>query len=115
MTYSQRKKDLQKQKGPSSKTLRKREEKLLRERQERLKARVIDTPKKPIKVHRNDLCSCNSGKKFKQCCFWGPEAALSIEKFLNKLGDPVDNNTGASPIDYKNLLIGESKYAKPTS
>ena len=22
----------------------------------------------PVKVGRNDLCSCGSGKKFKKCC-----------------------------------------------
>lgn len=26
------------------------------------------TPKKNVKIGRNDLCSCGSGKKYKQCC-----------------------------------------------
>lgn len=87
MTYSrdQRKKMLHK--GPSTKTLKKKAEKLQQERLKRLKTRPQkQSDKKPTKTHRNDLCPCNSGKKFKQCCFWGPDAAKSIENFLNKLG-----------------------------
>lgn len=105
MTYSrnQRKKRLRREKGPSSKVKRAKAEKLLRERRERLKTR----PRRPRpqdpgivrrdgpKIGRNDPCSCGSKQKYKKCCYLGPDAAESIEKFFKKLG--------------------ESKYAKPTS
>jgi hypothetical protein len=95
----------QREKGPSSKTRRKKKEKLLKERRERLRAR----PKRPRekdpndrtvrrdgpKVGRNDPCPCGSNQKYKRCCYLGPDAALSVEKFLKKLG--------------------ESKYAKSTN
>ncbi len=93
-SFSARKKKLRREKGPSSKVMRKKADKLLQERLERLRAR----PQNPVpagKTGRNDTCPCKSGQKYKRCCLLGPEAALSIQKFLNKLG--------------------ESRYAKPTN
>ena len=90
MTQSRnnRKKKLRRAKGPSSKTLKKQEEKLLQERLKRLKARPKQQKfEKPAKTGRNDPCPCGSGKKFKQCCLWGSDAAEGIQKFLNKLGE----------------------------
>ena len=40
------------------------------------------TKKSPRKIGRNDLCSCNSGKKYKKCCLRYPLVATQVTKYL---------------------------------
>ncbi len=36
-----------------------------------------------LKISRNDLCLCGSGKKYKKCCFLNPEKDYEIKRAFN--------------------------------
>jgi uncharacterized protein YecA (UPF0149 family) len=50
------------------KTIMKHGEKLRKERQAKMQKSTIHTTGVHVKVGRNDLCPCGSGKKYKKCC-----------------------------------------------
>ena len=69
-------------------------------------------PKKNVKVGRNELCPCGSGKKFKKCCLPKQEEQRST---FNSNGVLIENTvgTGLPTLVAKNLgLIGDIKLPK---
>ena len=41
------------------------------------------------KIGRNDLCHCNSGKKYKQCCLASDEAAARAAHPIQQFAAPA--------------------------
>ncbi len=50
---------------------------------------VVTSPRRALKVGRNDPCPCGSGKKYKDCCLPKGEKALwKIYKRQGKIENP---------------------------
>ena len=81
MTYSRnkRKKQLRKEKGPSTKAQTREQDKTMKERLERLKKRPKQLSIRNTKIGRNDTCPCGSGKKYKICCLIVKEDTIDVE------------------------------------
>jgi len=63
---------------------------------------VVTSPKRSIKVGRNDPCPCGSGKKYKDCCLpKGEKALLKIYKKQGKIESPSMMKTFVSFIKSK--------------
>jgi tetratricopeptide (TPR) repeat protein len=60
------------------------------------------------KIGRNDLCPCNSGKKYKKCCMAGDEAAARAARPAQPAAVPARRTSWASYVQEHDELTETS-------
>lgn len=61
-----------------------------------------------VKIGRNDLCHCNSGKKYKKCCMASDEAATRAARPAQSAAVPVRRPSLASYVQERDELTEAS-------